>query len=307
VSWASIEQTKGEYSYSQFDLFFEQLASRNIGWICILGDANPLYGAPNGIGKLGANATAAQIDGFARFAKDIGQTYGSAGVAIYFELTNEPNTGGGYGDPLRYANLILPAGIALRSVNASVAIGSVADVDPHPDPENPPPHPRPYPGSGFTWLESVLKHAGGTVADMVTVHPYRLASPETFLPDAAQLNNLISQYSPIERRPRLAQGEWGYSYWPCSASAEMWLSRHAHLCGNGGQTNGADVLDCYCCWRESGDLVRLEELAHGAHVRQLRSSWWQQAPVLRGAYGHDRCERPPATILAWCENSLEDG
>lgn len=281
VSWASIEQTKGEYNYSQFDLFFEQLASRNIGWICILGDANPLYGAPNGIGKLGANATAAQIDGFARFAKDIGQNYGSAGVAIYFELTNEPNTGGGYGDPLRYANLILPAGIALRSVNASVAIGSVADVDPHPDPENPPPHPRPYPGSGFTWLESVLKHAGGTVADMVTVHPYRLASPETFMPDAAQLNNLISQYSPIERRPRLAQGEWGYSYWPCSASAQK--------CGSQGTRISAET--------EGKLMVRMYLTAIAAGAKPAIWYDWKSSPT---ALTCGSCEAPGGSRPPCC-------
>lgn len=271
VPWSSIERTTGAYNYSQFDLFFKQLASRNIGWICILGDSNPLYGAPNGIGKLGANATAAQIDGFARFAKDIGDRYGTAGVSIYFELTNEPNTGGGYGDPMRYVDLILPAGTALRGVNASVAIGSVADVDPHPDPENPPPHPRPYPGSGFLWLESVLKHGGSTVADMVTVHPYRLASPETFLPDGEQLQHLISQYSPIGRRPRLVQGEWGYSYWPCSDSAKKCGSQGTRISA---ETEGKVVVRMY-----------LTSIAAGAKP----AIWydWKSSPT---AATCDRCD-----------------
>ena len=214
VSWSSIETVRGEYNYTRFETFFQQLATRNIGWISILGDSNPLYGAPQGIGHLGSNATAAQIEGYVSFARDIAQKYSNAGVEIIWELINEPNTGGGYSDPLHYVAVVLPAGKAIHAANGSVAIGSLANVDVHPDPETPPPHSDPRAGhsSGFVWLETVLKNGGGTIADYITVHPYRPAAPETFLPDAGQLERLIAQYSPVDRRPRLSQGEWGYSY-----------------------------------------------------------------------------------------------
>ena len=81
-------------------------------------------------------------------------------------------------DPQRFADLIIPAGRAIRAANGTVAIGALANVDVHPDPETPPPHidPRPGHGSGFLWLQSVLKAGGGAVADVVTVHPCNFTS-----------------------------------------------------------------------------------------------------------------------------------
>ena len=79
ISWASIEKTKGVYRFTDksyaIDAFFKQLAERNIGWIAILSDQNPLYGAPHGIGHLGSNATSAQHEAYSRFARAIAEKY----------------------------------------------------------------------------------------------------------------------------------------------------------------------------------------------------------------------------------------
>lgn len=54
----------------------------------ILNDGNPLHGAPNGIGHLGANATATQRQAFAAFAGAIAERYSSSNTVLW-ELINE--------------------------------------------------------------------------------------------------------------------------------------------------------------------------------------------------------------------------
>ena len=54
----------------------------------ILNDGNPLHGASNGIGHLGANATATQRKAFAAFAGAIAERYSSSNTVLW-ELINE--------------------------------------------------------------------------------------------------------------------------------------------------------------------------------------------------------------------------
>ena len=196
VSWASIETRSGVYNFSSadynIDAFFKQLSSRNIGWVAILSDSNPVYGAAAGIGHLGLNATDGQRSAYSRFAQSIAQRYSTSNQVLW-ELVNEPNTGGGYERAPLYAAVAYPAARAIRSVGGQVAAPAVANID-------------------FSWLQELFELGLGDVTDVLTCHPYRGDAPETFLPNAAALSAMIKRYTPINASMRLSVGEVGYSY-----------------------------------------------------------------------------------------------
>ena len=103
------------------------------------------------------------------------------------------NTGGGYNEAARYAAVAFPAARAIRAAGGQVAAPAVANIDYH-------------------WVQELLELGLGDVADVLTCHPYRGDAPETFIPNAATLHDMIDTYTPLNSTLRLSQGEVGYSY-----------------------------------------------------------------------------------------------
>ena len=128
------------------------------------------------------------------------------------------NTGGGYNEAARYAAVAFPAARAIRAAGGQVAAPAVANIDYH-------------------WVQELLELGLGDVADVLTCHPYRGDAPETFIPNAATLHDMIDTYTPLNSSLRLSQGEVGYSW---QSGGGSWHG-HAHRSRDSGETRGADV------------------------------------------------------------------
>jgi hypothetical protein len=93
----------------------------------------------------------------------------------------------------------------------------------------------------------------------VTVHPYRAASPETFLSDSSQLRQLVAEYTPIGRDVKLVQGEWGWSY--SRRKGMKWQQGTQISAGYGRYPGCPHVPHLYCQQGQSFHLVRLEVIS----------------------------------------------
>lgn len=191
ILWPVVEAQPGVYNFSQLEDLFGELAAREMGFIAITSDSNPLYdnGAPI-FSDEGRKA-------YANFAAALAQHFGSRGGQIAIELVNEPNAGpyAGSANASLYAKLATVVGPAVHAVNAS----NVYFVGPASS------------NIDMPWLRAVFEGGALNHFDAVTVHPYRSDSPETWLGDFASLTDLVREYAPLNAdAPPVLSGEWGY-------------------------------------------------------------------------------------------------
>ncbi|HEQ60141.1 MAG TPA: hypothetical protein ENN74_00875 [Firmicutes bacterium] len=116
----------------------------------------------------------------------------------YWEIWNEPNLEFFWGrapHPADYARLAIVAATRIRQANpdAVVAGGATSGID-----------------LGF--LGAAFDYGLLDAVDAITVHPYRIAAPETIDAEIATLRSMIA--SRTSRPVQVWTGEWGYNtYW----------------------------------------------------------------------------------------------
>lgn len=204
--WSSIERTKGEYQWSEYDELLSNLDKRGIRAVFILDYSNPLYeqevASINPLTHQSHRTTASpqhpdSIAGFAAWAASAAKHF--HGRHVLWELWNEPNIDfwSPRPDVGQYTALALAASKAVREADPQATIIGPAS-------------------SGFPWefLEAFLKSGILEYLDAVSVHPYRDRgrAPETAGPDYQRLRELINHHAKAKRQGvPILSGEWGYS------------------------------------------------------------------------------------------------
>jgi hypothetical protein len=134
--------------------------------------------------------------GFANYCHAAASRYRDS--VTYWEIWNEPNLEQFWArlpDPADYARLAAAAAPRIREANPdAVVVGGVTS------------------GIDAGFLETAFQSGLLDAVDAITVHPYRIAPPESINPEIANLRNLIAQYT--SRDVPIWTGEWGYNtYW----------------------------------------------------------------------------------------------
>jgi len=192
ISWADVEQTQGQYTFTKFDPFMQQLAQTGINPLVILDYQNPLYDSGY------TPYDTAGYTAFANYSKAVLNHYGSQ--IKFVEVWNEPN--GGWFDsgpckqmlagqtraeqtPSCYEQLLQYTYQAVKSIRPDVTVvgGVLYQVD-------------------ATYLEAVFKAGGLQYMDVISDHPYS-SSPEAGAVDQQEisLENLIKQYNNGNPKP----------------------------------------------------------------------------------------------------------
>ncbi len=205
--WASIERTKGQYHWSDYEELLANLETRGLRPVFILDYSNPLYEetgtSTNPITHVLHRTLASpqhpeSVEGYARWAAAAARHF--QGRHVIWELWNEPNISfwSPKPDVQQYTTMALAACKAVREAEPQATIVGPAS-------------------SGFPWdfLETFLKSGVLEYLDAVSVHPYRSPkrAPETAAEDYHRLRQLIDRYAPPERKGPIPilSGEWGYS------------------------------------------------------------------------------------------------
>lgn len=184
INWADVEITAGQYTFTKFDPYMQELTQYNIHPLVILDYANPLY--DNGNTPYDTTGYTA----FANYVKAVLNHYGSQIQAV--EVWNEPN--GGWFDsgpckqsPSCYKQLLQTTYQAVKSIRPDVTVvgGATFGVD-------------------LNWLQQVFQDGGMPYLDAVSNHPYLgNQQPEAGPTDQqeAGLENLIKQYNNGQPKP----------------------------------------------------------------------------------------------------------
>lgn len=195
--WANVEKTPGEYNFDttidaswglwNSDWALEELASRGINTIGLLCYGNPLY--DGGVGP----STAAGRRAFGEYAYQAALRY--QGDISYWEIWNEPNLSQYWGsvpDPEDYTLLVIEAAARIREANPEAQIlgGVTSLVD-------------------LPFLEDCFGDGLLEAIDILTVHPYRQAAPESWNDELDSLRSLIDQYTDLKIPVWVS--EWGFN------------------------------------------------------------------------------------------------
>lgn len=204
--WHMVEQERGRYDFSDYDVLVAEMSARGIGIVFILDYGNDLYGG-GGAAHYSDEGRAA----FARFAATAVRRY--LGKEIIWEIWNEPNLDKYWHappDPVEYAQMASTVVTAIRRVDPTAWIVGPATA-------------------GFPWdyIEALAAQGVLNRLDAVTVHPYRLEEPESAWPDYVRLRRILDRVSPDRRIP-IVSGEWGYATTgtaPTEAQQARYLTR----------------------------------------------------------------------------------
>lgn len=205
--WSSIERSKGQYHWSDYEQLLANLDKRGIRAVLILDYSNPLYEpevtSTNPLTHQLHHTTASpqhpeSIAAFAAWAGAAARHF--RGRHVIWELWNEPNIDfwSPKPDVQQYTALALAAAKAVRQADPQATIVGPAS-------------------SGFPWqfLETFLKSGILEYLDAVSIHPYRepKRSPETAQTDYRRLRELIDRCAPASKSGQIPilSGEWGYS------------------------------------------------------------------------------------------------
>lgn len=185
ASWSSIERTKGEYTFDQFDELNAALDANGITWLPIAVYTNPHYDN---------NATPYSDEGREGFANYTAATIEHFGdetpwVEVYNEF-NIPNFGDrGDGPADNRADYYFPLlkrtyeEVKAQNPNVTVVGGATAGVP-------------------LEWLEELFQLGGLDYMDVLSVHPYVYPSaPEQAGESLAALDALVRQYNNGESKP----------------------------------------------------------------------------------------------------------
>jgi polysaccharide biosynthesis protein PslG len=203
--WDMTEPKRDAYAWTAYEELLANLEKRGLRALFILDYSNPLYeeaivsphpitGEP--VKGLASPRQPASVAAFARWAAAAARHF--RGRGIVWEIWNEPN--GHFWRPKpdagKYAALALAAGKAVREAVAEATLVGPATA-------------------GFDWpfLEPFLTSGALEYLDAVSVHPYRLAPPETAVAEYRRLRDMIERDAPLARKNKIAilSGEWGYS------------------------------------------------------------------------------------------------
>lgn len=178
------------YENWNVDRAINQLVERGIEPFPILCYGSPHY--DNQVGPFSDEGRAA----FAEYCYQAASRY--ADTVTYWEIWNEPNLSQFWGrdpDPADYARLVQAAAPRILEANPDAVIvgGAVA-------------------GTAIPFLQTAFQHGLLDVVDVITVHPYRIAPPESINGEIQTIRNMIAQHT--DRDIRIWTGEWGYNtYW----------------------------------------------------------------------------------------------
>lgn len=186
--WSDIEQSPGEYRFSEYDKLVDDLVKSGIRPYLILDYSNTLYEKNNSIvSEKGKEA-------FVNYVKQATSRYKNHN--IIWEIWNEPNvtwkSQTSYED---YANLVKAVSTVIKQNDPSGVVVAPALASLNQD--------------SLNWLEQLFKRGLLDEIDAVSVHPYRGSPPETVASDYHKLNQLIKKYS--NKNIPILSGEWGYS------------------------------------------------------------------------------------------------
>lgn len=201
--WSLVEQQKGHYDFSSYQRIMSVLVAHTIRPIFILDYNNPLYDNTSSpaLTEVGPRTDEAR-QAFGRFAAATVATFKDYGVL--WEIWNEPDNPRFWypqPNPDSYMALTKIATTAMRSVDASATIVAPALVGLEPKYQD-----------AWKFLERCFQLGLLNIVDALSVHPYRLGSPETAPADYQRLRTLITHYATQAKvNIPIICSEWGYS------------------------------------------------------------------------------------------------
>jgi len=196
--WGLCESTPGEYNFTpsysgstwDTDGAIQMLHDRGIEPFPILCYGNPLY--DNGQGPF----SEAGRQAYGNFCHAAAERYKNS--VTYWEIWNEPNLEFFWGrapNAVDYAQLAQVAAGRIREGNpqAIVAGGVTSGID-----------------LGF--LQTAFDNGLLDAVDAITIHPYRIAAPESIAGEVSTIRSMIAART--SRSIAVWTGEWGYNtYW----------------------------------------------------------------------------------------------
>ncbi|MEW5900709.1 MAG: cellulase family glycosylhydrolase [Acidobacteriota bacterium] len=192
--WDLIETSAGHYDFSDYDLLANALEDRGLGALFILDYANLLYyDGPGDFNPKWGPQTPAARSAYANFALAAARHY--SGQPVMLEIWNEPNISQFWApspDPVAYSLLVDATYQAVKSeiTNVRVVVGATSGCD-------------------AIFLGQVFALPSLSVADSVSIHPYRSTAPETFVQERLLVEEVLKQKTGRDDIP-LYSGEWGY-------------------------------------------------------------------------------------------------
>jgi len=240
--WDTIEKKKGQYNFSSYDRLVAALARAKLRALFVLDYGNPLYADPGDKNPFTSQAGAPEFRAaYAQWAVAAVTRY--AGKGFLWEIWNEPNFASFWKpkpSPADYAALVLATGKALRDAglckdnhSGEALVGpACSTID-------------------LPFLETCFKSGALDYWCAVTLHPYRLSTPETVVDDYRAVRALIQTYAPGSNIP-IISGEWGYSTAPATSHIDE--PRQAALLARELLTNITHdvVLSIWYDWRDDG-------------------------------------------------------
>ncbi|MEK3910299.1 sugar-binding protein [Paenibacillus sp. FSL H7-0331] len=199
IQWHKIEKAGGVFDFSRHDWWVDDLVSKGIKIIAVLGYNHPLYNGKSGV--VGAEkygySTPEELEAYLNYVTKTVEHY--KGKVDTFEIWNEPNHGGFWKttpDAGVYANLVKATSLAIRKVipDATIIAGAVANQN------------------GYQYLTEMFEHGVYPYIDAMSFHPYIFPyNPDTSY--MSKLNSYTSKLTPY--------GDWKDLYvtevgWPTS-------------------------------------------------------------------------------------------
>ncbi len=204
VQWSRVEERPGRFDWSWHDTVFD--AHRRNG-VNIIGVIGPSVGwatpepsdDPNGVSFYPPNP-----DQYTAFAKAVATHY--KGRVQAWEIWNEPENALYWKpapDPAAYAQMLIKASAAIKSVDPNVTVlsGGVVPFDP-------------------SFLHGIAAHDAWGAFDALSVHPYvDPYTPETAQIDVVGIKNVQTLASRYGRKP-IWVTEFGWTTGPCERDPE---------------------------------------------------------------------------------------
>jgi hypothetical protein len=273
MTWVATERKKGEYDFSAYDRLVAALARAKLRALFVLDYGNPIYSDPGDTPPYTSRAGTPEFRAaYARWAVAAVSRY--AGKGFLWEIWNEPNFSSFWKprpSPADYSALVMETGKALRDAglckdnhSGEALIGPACSL------------------VDLPFIESCFKAGALNYWCAVSMHPYRLATPETVVDDYRALRALIYSYSPGSSIP-IISGEWGYSTAPSESHIDE--PRQAALLARELLTNiSHDIaISIWYDWRDDGGdpanaehhfgLVRLPYVAKGSPPYQPKPAY----------------------------------
>ncbi len=191
LAWDVVESSKGKYDFTVYDSLIRTMHKRGIQIMFILDYGNTLY--DEGLAPYTDDGRAA----FAQFAAAAAKRY--TGKGILWEIWNEPNLDRFWkpqSNARDYSLLVEQTIKAIRQADPSALVIGPAVCC--------------FGEDSWHFIEELGKSGILSQFDAITVHPYRLESPESAEADYVHLRQLLDKYSPDKELP-IYSGEWGYS------------------------------------------------------------------------------------------------